>query len=133
MKKTALTLATLVMAGALLSGCASSEKREYVNGKPKVDRSRLIATEEAKAVARGEKRTRSSAASTKKSAPTGFTPSVRPWLKSKRLPRKTGYTPNGKCLKPNRPEKAKVFRTPCVPYDIRKVFFGRPFCLRHKT
>jgi len=56
MKKTALTLATLVMAGALLSGCASSEKREYVNGKPKVDRSRLIATEDAKAVARGEKK-----------------------------------------------------------------------------
>ncbi len=56
MNKTALTTVILLTAGLLLGGCASSEKREYVNGKPKVDRSRLIATEDAKAVARGEKK-----------------------------------------------------------------------------
>ena len=56
MNKAIKALATLALLALFLAGCANTEKRERVANKPKVDRSRLIATEDAKAVARGEKK-----------------------------------------------------------------------------
>lgn len=55
-EKITLTVVNLTFSGLLLGGCANTEKRERVAGKPKVDRSRLIATQGAKAAASGEKK-----------------------------------------------------------------------------